>query len=279
MELTAIRTPLIEKGADLFDVFLGSLDQDLRDGDVVSVTSKVVAVEQERLVELSSVTPSQEALRMRKLRYSKDFEQHPQFAELVVRESEKLFEGPKGFVYLTLKEYVFIANAGIDLSNVPEGYAVLWPEEPWTWASEFRRRLMDHFSLGELGVLMTDSHLVPLRRGVTGIALAFSGFEGVESQIGKPDLYGRPLQVTEKAVADDLASAVVLLTGEAAERTPFALIRGAPIEFTDREIDPLETFINPKLDLYAGIYNEEFRSLLDVPMPPLPRGGQIAEHE
>ena len=113
-----------------------------------------------------------------------------------VRKAEKLFEGPRGFVYLTLKEYVFIANAGIDLSSVPEGYAVLWPEEPWAWVGEFRRRLIDYFSLGELGVWMTDSHLLPLRCGVTGIALAFSGFGGVESQIGKPDLYGKPLQVT-----------------------------------------------------------------------------------
>lgn len=279
MQVIAIRTPLVEEGMALIDVLLDSLGQELRDGDVVSVTSKVVAIEQGRLVELSSIKPSAEASQMRKLRYSKDFEKHPQFAELVIREAEKLFEGPKGFVYLTLKDYVFIANAGIDLSNVPEGYAVLWPEEPWAWVNEFRERLMDQYDLSALGVLMTDSHLVPLRRGVTGVALAFGGFEGVESQIGKPDLYGKPLQVTEKAVADDLASAVILLTGEAAERTPFALIRGAPIEFTDRRIDPLETFINPMVDLYAGIYNEEFRSLLDVPMPPLPRGRPIVEIE
>jgi F420-0:gamma-glutamyl ligase len=86
----------------------------------------------------------------------------------------------------------------------------------------------------------------------------------VESQIGRPDLYGKPLHITEKAVADDLASTAVLVTGEAGESTPFALIRGAPITFTDRAIDPREVLIEPKIDLYAGIYSEEFRNLLEA---------------
>ena len=73
---------------------------------------------------------------------------------------------------------------------------------------------------------MTDSHVTPLRRGVTGLALAYAGFEGVESQVGKPDLHGHPLRFTEKAVADDLAAASVLVTGEAGESTPFAVVRG-----------------------------------------------------
>lgn len=270
MEIKAIRTPIVERGQDLVQVLSDASGDDLREKDVVCVTSKVVAIEQDRLVKISDVKPSPRARQMRRLKYSKDFDDHAQFAELVLQEAERIFEGEGGFVYLTLKNHIFIANAGIDLSNVPDGYAVLWPERPWDWVRTFRERLKNRYQLEHLGVLMTDSHLTPLRRGVTGLAVAYSGFEGVESQIGKPDLYGKPLHVTEKAIADDLASASVLLTGEAGESTPFAIIRGAPISFTNREIDPLEVLIDPRIDLYAGIYNEEFKRLLEIPTSQLP---------
>lgn len=262
LEAKAIQTQIIRQKPDLLAEFLRALDEPLQDKDVVCVTSKLVALEQDRLVRLADVQPSAQARQMQKLRYAKDLPDQAQFAELVLQEADALFEGDDGYIYLALKNHVFIANAGVDLSNVPEGYAILWPEEPWRWASQFREKLKSHYGLEQLGVLITDSHVIPLRRGVTGLALAYAGFEGVQSEIGQPDLFGKPLRVTEKAIADDLASVAVLLMGEADESKPFALIRGAPVIFTDREIDPLETFINPSVDLYAGMYNENFKLML-----------------
>lgn len=264
MEIKTIRTPIIETGEDLFTVFLDAVNEPLQEMDIVCVTSKVISLEQERVVSLAEVKPSAKACRMKKLEYSKDFEAHPELAELVLREADKVLEN--GFVYLTLKDNIFIANAGIDLSNVPGGYAVLWPEKPWEWARNFRQKLKVHYHLENVGVIVTDSHLTPLRRGVTGLAIAYSGFEGIQSEIGKPDLFGQPLEVTEKAVADDLASIAVLMMGESGECTPFTLVREAPVIFTGRKIDPMETFINPKLDLYAGIYDKDFKEQLDIPM-------------
>lgn len=260
MQIKAIHTPTIESGQDLSEVFCNSLKGDLQEKDVVCVTSKVVAVEQGRLVKLSAVKPSPRARQMKPLKYAEEV--RARFAELVLQEAEHVFENDNSLVYLTLKNFLFLANAGIDLSNVPSGYAVLWPDKCWDWVNRFRETLRARYQLEHLGVLMTDSHLTPLRKGVSGLALAYSGFEGVESQTGKPDLYGNPLHFTEKAVADDLASAAVLVTGEAAESTPFALIREAPIIFTHREIDPREVLIDPRIDLYAGVYNEEIKRLL-----------------
>lgn len=102
---------------------------------------------------------------MERLRYSKDFDDHAKFAELVLQEAEQVFAGEGGYVYLTLKDYAFIANAAIDLSNVPDGYAVLWPEEPWEWVKNFREKLRARYRLEHLGVLMSDSHNTPLRGG------------------------------------------------------------------------------------------------------------------
>lgn len=264
MEIKAIRTPIIETGEDLFTVFRDTFAESLQEGDIVCVTSKVISLEQERVVKLTEVKPSIKACRMKKLEYSKDFGAQPELAELVLQEAEQVFEG--GFIYLTLKDNIFIANAGIDLSNVPDGYAILWPEKPWAWARAFRQKLKRHYRIEDVGVIVTDSHLTPLRRGVTGLAIAYSGFEGIQNEIGKRDLFGKPLEITEKAVADDLASVAVLVMGESGECTPFVLARQAPVNFTERAIDPMETFINPRLDLYAGIYDQGFKDQLDIPM-------------
>jgi len=260
MDIRSIRTSFIEKGQNLFKTFQEASGERLKEWDIVCVTSKVVSMEQGRIVKLADVIPSSKSLQMKKLQYSKDFGAHPELAELVLRESEGLFGD--GFAYLSLKNNILIANAGIDLSNAPEGYAILWPREPWNWARSFRNKLKAEYDLVNVGVIVTDSHLTPLRRGVTGLAIAYSGFEGVQSEIGKPDLFGKPLKVTEKAVADDLASVAVLVMGESGESKPFTLIRGAPVIFTDREIKPMESSIDPTVDLYAGIYNKAFKEAI-----------------
>jgi len=92
--------------------------------------------------------------------------------------------------------------------------------------------------------------------------MAYSGFEGVESQRGKPDLFGRPLAFTEKAVADDLASVAILVAGEAGERIPYVLIEGAPIVFTDRRVGPQDVLLDPHIDFFSSIYNEDFKSIM-----------------
>jgi coenzyme F420-0:L-glutamate ligase / coenzyme F420-1:gamma-L-glutamate ligase len=270
MDVRAIHTPIISPEIGLRQDLLPLLDAALLAGgvapllehDVLCITSKVVAVSQGRVVDLATIEPSPQAREMKRLRYSKDFAAHPELAELVLREADLLFAGAEAHVYLTLKGTVWIANAGLDLSNAHEGTAILWPEAPWAWVAEFRRRLLAYYGVAALGVLLTDSRLTPLRRGVTGVAIAYAGFEGIQSEVGKPDLFGRPLKVTQKAVADDLAATAVLVSGEAAEGRPFTLIRGAPVIFTDREIDPQETFVKPQDDLYAGIYSAAFKSLL-----------------
>ena len=259
MIVTAIRTPRIEVNQPLLPILLAALERPLQERDVLCVTSKVVALEQGRCVKLSDVALTDAARTLPQLAYSKDFKTYPGLAQLIIDESEKLFQAK--YVYMTLREGIFIANAGIDLSNVPEGYAILWPAHPWRWAREFRDELCSRLGIKELGIVLTDSHIVPFRKGVLGIALAWSGIEGIESQVGKPDLYGKPLQYTEKAVADDLATAAIFMAGESSEATPFVRFEGAPVTFTEREFKGTEFFIAPKNDLYAGIYAPEFERL------------------
>lgn len=260
MHIAAVATPVVEHGQDLLEVFARSLPAPLTEKTVVCVTSKVVAVEQGRIVKLSDVIPSAEAHRLKTLRLTDDKETDAQFAELVLREADRIFDKVKepGYVFLTLKDNILVANAGIDLSNVPKGYAVLWPDKPWDWAEAFRHKLKQRYQLNDVGVLLTDSHVKPLRRGVTGVAVAYSGFVGIQSHIGQPDIFGNVLKFTERAIADSLAASAVLIMGESTEQTPFVLIQDAPVHFTDMAPNPSESYFAPKYDLYAGIYNDHF---------------------
>jgi F420-0:gamma-glutamyl ligase len=90
-----------------------------------------------------------------------------------------------------------------------------------------------------IGVVITDSTCTPLRRGTTGICLAYSGFAAVKDYVGEPDLFGRPFRVSQANIAGGLAAAAVLAMGEGSERTPLCVIEDLPsVQFLDR--DPTE---------------------------------------
>ena len=259
MKISPIRTPMIEKGQSLLAILQESLLRPLCEQDIICVASKVVSMEQGRIVDLTTVEPSPAAWGMRQLDKSKDPETYARLMELILRETDHVFETDA--IWLTFKDGILIANAGIDLSNVPEGHAILWPESPWDWAHDFWEQLRQIHNIRELGIIVTDARSIPLRRGFTGMALAYSGFEGVVDQKGMPDLFGRPLRFTEKAVADGLAASATLVGGEADERTPFVLIENAPATFTDCRIDPSEITITPHRDIFGSLFSEKFTSM------------------
>lgn len=76
----------------------------------------------------------------------------------------------------------------------------------------------------QLSVVITDSTCRPLRRGVSGIAIAFSGFKPLRDYVGEPDLFGRPFRVSQSDLAGGLAATAVLVMGEGTESTPMALL-------------------------------------------------------
>ncbi len=119
-----------------------------------------------------------------------------------------------------------------------------------------RAYLEERYSVRRLGVLIADSRVLPLRWGTTGVALGWSGFEGLRNYIGKPDIFGRKLKMTKANIADGLAAAAVLMMGEGREQTPLALIEGAPVVFREKELTRKEieaTRIGIKDDLYAPL--------------------------
>jgi coenzyme F420-0:L-glutamate ligase len=229
MQLYAVKTEIVKSGDNLVDMILGSLKEQrlqLEDNDVLALTSKIVSYSQGRLVKLSNVKPSEEAAKL-----GKKYSLKPEFAQLILQEADRICGGVEKAV-LTLKNSILTANAGIDNKNAPTDSVVLWPEDAPKWATEFRQDVK-HKTGKQVAVLIVDSGLIPLRIGTTGLALAVAGFRPIKECRGERDLYGKRITITRHAVADDLASAVHLLMGEAAEKIPVVLIKDAPVDFDD----------------------------------------------
>lgn len=195
------------------------LGSSLRDGDVLVISSKFVAVSEGRVVKLGAVKPGKKAEEL-----AAKYRMSPRLCEFVLRESDEVIGGIPGFL-LASKDGLLTPNAGIDKSNVKHGMVVLYPRRPDVSARKIREALK--FSRGvDVGVVICDSRLSPTRRGTTGVAVAASGIEAVLDMRGRADLFGNVLKVTSQAVADDLSSGAEILMGESDEATPMVLVRG-----------------------------------------------------
>jgi len=201
-------------------------DVELKNGDILAISSKVVASAEKRVVSLREIHPSEKAREL-----ADKYSLEPEFAELVLRESEKIYGGVNKSI-LTLKNGILTVNAGVDNKNTPVGYAVLWPLDPQSRADEIRKEIKQRTGKS-VGIIIADSQVVPLRLGTRGLALAVSGFKPVEDCRGKEDLFQKTLIITRNSIADDLASAAHLLMGETNEQTPVVLIRDAPVTFVE----------------------------------------------
>ncbi len=243
MEIIPVRTRLFQLGEALAP-FVRAHVPELRPGDVLAVTSKIAALSQGRVL-----TPGFDKRR-------------------VVRdESEETAETP--WCLLARRGGDWSANAGVDESN-GDGRLILLPSAPKASAAAWRRELADAYGVPDLALILTDTRLVPLRRGTMGVALAWAGLEPIVDYVGRPDLYGRPLKMTQANVVHALAAAAVLAMGEGAERVPLAVLRGFDVpRRRDAAGDVGDLAVLPTDDLYRFAYASGTASdPLDKPYAP-----------
>lgn len=251
MKLFAVKTEKVKTGDNLVQIALNALKRQklkLENKDILAFTSKIVARAEGRLVRLDEVKTSEKAREL-----AKKFRLQPQFAELILREADKIYGGVDKAL-LTLKNGIITANAGIDNKNAPHGLVVLWPLNPREWARKTREDI-ERETGKQVGVLVMDSGLVPLRIGTSGVALAVAGFKPIRDTRGWKDIYGKPLIITRHAIADDLASAAHLLMGEAAEKKPIVLIKDAPVDFDDGAHDAEDMAMPLKECIFMGTFS------------------------
>ena len=154
----------------------------------------------------------------------------------------------------TIIHHAFIGAAGIDESNAAGTY-VLLPKDPQQTADAIYNALKKRFAVEQIGILITDSHSTPMRRGASGIALAYRGFVGLRDYRGKPDLFGRKLVMEQANITDALACAAVLTMGEGDEQTPLALIEDIPNIAFDETAPTKEELSQFFVDLEDDIFS------------------------
>lgn len=233
MEYIPIKTRVLQPPQDdLFSVLDESLT-DVREGDVVVVTSKVVAIHQGRCVEKEGADK----------------------LALIKAEADYLIDTTYRDFPLTIKYHTLIASAGIDESNSGDYFALL-PKKPFVAAQEIWCYIRQKHKIEQLGVVITDSHLMPFRWGVTGVSIGFWGIKPVEYHKGKKDLFGREIKFSSTNIIDGIAAASGLVSGESGECQPIVIARGVPYLQFSNEDHSKEFLVDPKEDIYRVLFEK-----------------------
>lgn len=247
-----IKTRIITEDDNLLDVLLEGLSSigiEIQDNDIITVAETPLGTTEGRVVNLKDVPVSKEATIL-----AEKYELLPEVAQLIIQEADDILGGIP-HVVLTIKNNTLMANAGIDKSNVPPGFASLLPLDSRLSAEKLREEVRKRTGKS-IGVMVIDSRTQPLRLGNIGMALGVAGFRPVADDRGRKDLFGNELRITRRAIADNLASACTAVMGESNESIPAVLIRDAPAEFVNQSFDSSEMWISPSECMYMAIFDQ-----------------------
>lgn len=234
MQIRSIKTHKItQRDTDITQI-LDTYITDVAENSVVAVTSKIVSITEGRMVSLDSA--DKDALIAQEAQYFLPRDKNPYQTSF------------------TITRNLLVATAGIDESNA-HGHYILWPKDLQRSVNAIRAHIRKRFRVKNVGVIITDSRTLPLRWGVIGLTLSYSGFVPLKDYIGTPDLFGRTFEHEKLNIADSLASSAVLVMGEGKEQTPLAIIEKIPhIQFVDADPsqEELKAFsIDMQSDLYG----------------------------
>ena len=220
----------IEPNDDLVDLILES--SEVNDGDILVFSQKIVSKNDGRILSLSSVNPSLLANGIASS-YGKD----PRLVELILSESKRIVRMENGIIIVETKHGFVCANAGIDESNVQDGYAILLPDNPDQSANLLKGKI-EQKTGKNIAVIISDTFGRPFRLGQTNVAIGIAGLEPVLDYNGKPDTFGKIMQVTAIAIADEICSASELVMGKV-EKCPIAIVRNYNFNLSDAKIQKL----------------------------------------
>lgn len=225
------------------DSILEELDKrltKLKNGDVLLIASKILAIHQGRCVKIKDLN---------------SLKKHKQKHQLIKDEADYSLPGymiGDSEIILTIKDYTLIPSAGIDESN-GNGYFILWPKNVNQLLKEVVIRYQKKFKIKNLAAVAVDSKTTPLRWGTQGVSIGFYGLNPLYDYRGKKDIFKRKLKYTQRNLVDTLADLGALIMGEGGEQIPAVIIRGAKfIKFTKKNLYS-KLVIPPKKDLYAPL--------------------------
>lgn len=232
MLVTPIQTRIFKEGESLVD-FIKENIKKIPEESVLVITSKIVALSEGR---------TREKLNKKEK------------AELIKSESDYAVQTK--WVWLTVKDGMFMAGAGVDESNAKRGL-VLLPKDTFASAEIILKELKKIYKVKRLGILITDSRTIPLRSGVVGMAIGYAGFRPIKSYIGKKDIFGKKFEFSKVNLVDCLASSAVLVMGEGNEQRPLAIIsdlKEINLKFTSKKAKKEELTIPLEDDIYKPLF-------------------------
>jgi coenzyme F420-0:L-glutamate ligase/coenzyme F420-1:gamma-L-glutamate ligase len=194
-------------------------DLQIGEGDLFVIAQKIVSKAEGRIVRLDAIQPSQRAER-----WAADYQKDARVIELVLTEASRIVRMERGVIVAETRHGFVCANAGVDVSNAPEGTAILLPDDADRSARALQARLKENFGV-HVAVIISDSFGRPWREGLVNVALGVAGVAPLVDYRGKRDASGKTLQATVIARADELAAASELVMGKI-ERVPVAILRG-----------------------------------------------------
>ncbi len=219
--------PMVAEGDDLAALILDAAAASgdaLADGDVLVVAQKIVSKAEGRLVRLADVQPTPRAESL-----AAETEKDPRIVQLILDESAEILRARPGLIIVQHRLGMVMANAGIDASNISadggKEFVLLLPLDPDASAARLRAELRNKAGVA-VAVVISDSVGRAWRVGIVGIAIGAAGLPGVVDERGAPDLFGRPLLVTQTGIADEVASAASLLQGQGGQGRPVVRLRG-----------------------------------------------------
>ncbi|MCX6722094.1 MAG: coenzyme F420-0:L-glutamate ligase [Candidatus Staskawiczbacteria bacterium] len=221
---------------DLLSVIKESIFE-IKEKSIIVVTSKVVSIWQGKCIKIDKSVNKE---------------------ELIKKESDFYIDAQNvpmaGKIMLTIRDNILIPTSGIDESNA-NGYYILWPEKPFSVAKEIYNFIKKIYKIKNFGVIISDSHTMPLRTGIMGIGLAYYGFYPLRDYRGKKDIFGRELKMSQTNIVDSLAASAVYIMGEGNEQMPLAVIEDVgDVDFIEKDfykIDPLKISIDE--DIYSPL--------------------------
>ncbi|MDO5850249.1 MAG: coenzyme F420-0:L-glutamate ligase [Methanobacteriaceae archaeon] len=245
LELIGLKEiPLVKKGDNIGEIILDDLKKEeipIEDGDIFLIAETLISKAEGNFIEIEKLEPSEEAIEI-----ANKAKKDPKLVQAILDASNEVIVVGHNFMVTETKHGFVCANAGIDESNAADGLATPMPENP-DLSAKIIRETLEKSSKKDVAVIITDTQGRAFRVGAIGTAIGCSGIKPLWVRIGDKDLYGRALETTEVATADELAAAASLLMGQADEGIPIVLVKGFSAFETLRDTEAgIDQLIRPK---------------------------------
>ncbi|MCD6243527.1 coenzyme F420-0:L-glutamate ligase [Candidatus Bathyarchaeota archaeon] len=239
--------PLVKAGDDLAKIIVETAAKNnvqIENGDIIVVSQKIVSKAEGRIVKISQINPSEEALKL-----AEKIQRDPKLIELVLKETRRIIKASPEILIVEDKRGLICINAGVDKSNVPRDSYSLLPENPDESARKIKERIAE-LTGKNVSVVIGDTFSRPFRRGQVEFAIGIAGIKPFKDYRGQRDLYNNLLRVKNVAIADEIACAAELVMGQAKEAIPVAIIKNLERAETSEKSSIKELAISRREDLF-----------------------------